>query len=155
MRDAVLAGLSLDIFHRHADKVAMANIAQLINCLQSLFIAHEDKFILTPTFHVFQMYAAHQGAESVRTVFSAPSLSYTRNGQPASMRGLSGSASLRDKQLTVTVTNLISVRREKPKSPCAARASGDQGNNLDCQRHSRHNSFDNPRRIEPKDEQVA
>src|SRR5215211_1083976 len=105
IRDAVLAGLTLDTFHRHADKVAMANIAQLINCLQSLFIAHEDKFILTPTFHVFEMYAAHQGAESVRTIFSAPSVSYTRNGKPATLRGLSGSASLRDKQLTVTVTN--------------------------------------------------
>ena len=90
IRDAVLAGLTLDTFHRHADKVAMANIAQLINCLQSLFIAHEDKFILTPTFHVFEMYAAHQGAESVRTVFSAPSVSYTRNGKPATTARLVG-----------------------------------------------------------------
>jgi alpha-N-arabinofuranosidase len=49
MRDAVLAGLTLDTFHRHADKVAMANVAQLVNCPHSLFPAHEDKFCVTPT----------------------------------------------------------------------------------------------------------
>ena len=61
MRDALVAGLTLDTFHRHADKVAMANVAQLVNCLQSLFLAHDDRFIATPTFHVFEMYAAHVG----------------------------------------------------------------------------------------------
>src|SRR6185436_1179025 len=70
MRDAVLAGLTLNIFNRHADKVAMAAVAQLINCLQSLFLAKEDKFVTTPTFHVFEMFAAHQGAQSVRTICS-------------------------------------------------------------------------------------
>src|SRR6185295_19059301 len=105
MRDAVLAGLTLDTFHRHAEKVGAANIAQLVNCLQSLFIAHEDKFALTPTYHVFDMYAAHQKANSVRTVISSPASSYTRNGQPATMRGLNGSASLQGKAMTLTVTN--------------------------------------------------
>ena len=98
IRDAVLAGLTLDIFHRHADKVAMANIAQLVNCLQSLFLAHEDKFILTPTYHVFDMYAAHQGGQSLRTNVSASPLKYTSNGKPATMRGLNGSASLHDRR---------------------------------------------------------
>ena len=70
MRDAVLAGMSLDVFNRHADKVGMANVAQLVNCLQSLFFAHEDKFCVTPTGHVFQMYADHQKGQSVRTVLS-------------------------------------------------------------------------------------
>ena len=63
LRDALLAGLSLDIFHRHADRVGMANIAQLVNCLQALFVAHEDKFVVTPNYHVFDMYKAHMGAE--------------------------------------------------------------------------------------------
>jgi alpha-L-arabinofuranosidase len=106
MRDAVLAGLSFDIFHRHADKVAMTNIAQLVNCLQSLFFAHEDKFAVTPTYHVFAMYADHQGAQSLRTEVAAPSVSYTRNGRPASLRSLSSSASMKDGRLTVTVNNL-------------------------------------------------
>ena len=69
LRDALLAGLTLDTFQRHADKVGMANIAQLVNCLQSLFVAHEDKFIVTPNYHVFEMYMDHMGAESVRTEF--------------------------------------------------------------------------------------
>ena len=156
IRDAVLTGLTLDTFHRHADKVAMANIAQLINCLQSLFIAHEDKFILTPTFHVFEMYAAHQGAESIRTVFSAPSVSYTRNGKPATTRGLSGSASLRDKQLTVTVTNPdISQPREAEIAIRGASVRAIKATTLTASDIHAYNSFDNPRRIEPKDEQVA
>jgi alpha-N-arabinofuranosidase len=105
MRDAVLAGISLDVFNRHSDKVGMANIAQLVNCLQSLFLAHEDKFCVTPTGHVFQMYADHQKAQSVRTVTSAPSVRYTRAGAPASVAGLSSSASVQGKRLVLTVTN--------------------------------------------------
>jgi alpha-N-arabinofuranosidase len=105
MRDAVLAALTLDTFNRHADKVAMAAIAQLVNCLQSLFLAHEDKFCLTPTYHVFDMYSAHQGARSVRTVVASPANQYLRNGKPATMRGLNGSASVNGSQVTLTITN--------------------------------------------------
>lgn len=105
IRDAVLAGLTLDTFHRHAEKVAMANIAQLVNCLQSLFLAHEDRFCVTPTYHVFAMYAAHQGAQSVRTIVGSPEVSYARNGATGSIPGLNGSASIKGKQLTLTVTN--------------------------------------------------
>src|SRR5258708_8285007 len=93
MRDAVLAGLTLDTFNRHADKVAMAAVAQLVNCLQSLFMAHEDKFCVTPTYHVFDLYAAHQGARSVRTLVASPANSYNRNGMPAPIRDLNDSAS--------------------------------------------------------------
>ncbi len=106
LRDAVLAGLTFDIFHRHADKVAMANIAQLVNCLQSLCFAHEDKFALTPTYHVFAMYAAHQGGESLRTEVSAPSVSYTRNGEAAHLSRLSASSSRKGNVLTVTLNHL-------------------------------------------------
>src|SRR5438477_2104427 len=94
MRDAVLAGLTLDIFHRHADKVAMANLAQLVNCLHSLFLAHEDRFLVTPTFHVFEMYAPHAGGQSVRTVFSAPTIPYDRASGKGQFWGLGGSASI-------------------------------------------------------------
>ena len=72
LRDALLSGLTLDTFNRHADKVIMANCAQLINCLNSLHLAHEDKFCITPVGHVFDMYSAHQGGQSLRTIFSAP-----------------------------------------------------------------------------------
>src|SRR5262249_5523787 len=105
MRDAVLASQTLNTFHRHADKLGLCSIAQLANCLQSLFLTREDAMLLTPTYHVFDMYAAHQGGQSLRTVVSSPRASYTRNGQPASVRGLDGSASLQGRRLVLTVTN--------------------------------------------------
>ena len=58
----------------------MANVAQLVNCLQSLFLADEDRFITTPTFHVFELYAPHVGGQAVRTLFSAPRMGYERVG---------------------------------------------------------------------------
>jgi alpha-N-arabinofuranosidase len=105
MRDGLLAGLTLDTFNRHADKVAMANVAQLINCLHALFIAHEDQFVVTPNYHVFEMYAAHQGNRSLRMMVDAPAVSYSRVGKPATFWGLQGSASLGDKTLIVTLVN--------------------------------------------------
>jgi len=105
LRDAVFSGMTLDIFNRHPEKVAMAACAQLINCLNSLYLAHEDKFVVTPVGHVFAMYASHQGGQSLRTIFSCPAISYDRDGKPASFWGLQGSASLREKELTLTVVN--------------------------------------------------
>jgi alpha-L-arabinofuranosidase len=105
MRDAIVTALTLDTFNRHSDKVGMAACAQLINCLNSLFLAHEDKFILTPNYHVFDMYAAHQGAQAVRTEFSAPQIAWNRDGKQAHFWGLNGSASVNGKQLVLTVIN--------------------------------------------------
>jgi len=105
LRDAVFSGMTLDTFNRHPEKVAMANCAQLINCLNSLYLAHEDKFCVTPVGHVFAMYAAHQGGQALRTIFSSPPVNYDRDGKPASFWGLKGSASLHDKELVLTVVN--------------------------------------------------
>ncbi|MGB8010609.1 MAG: alpha-L-arabinofuranosidase C-terminal domain-containing protein [Terriglobales bacterium] len=105
LRDAVFSGMTLDIFNQNPEKIAMANCAQLINCLNSLYLAHEDKFCVTPVGHVFKMYAAHQGGQSLRTIFSAPSVHYQRDGNPASFWSLKGSASLHEKQLVLTVVN--------------------------------------------------
>ncbi|HKC86834.1 MAG TPA: alpha-L-arabinofuranosidase C-terminal domain-containing protein, partial [Blastocatellia bacterium] len=156
IRDAVLAGLTLDIFHRHADKVAMANVAQLINCLQSLFLAHEDKFILTPTYHVFDMYAAHQGGQSLRTNVSSSRLEYQRSGNPATMRGLNGSASLLDRRVVLTVTN------PDPKAPVdteiiirGANVKEVEVTTLTAKDIHAHNSFDNPRAVEPQTSQAS
>jgi len=150
MRDAVLAGLTLDTFHRHADKVAMANVAQLVNCLQSLFFAHEDKFCVTPTYHVFDMYSPHQGAQSVRAVFSAPVASYTRNGKPASVAGLSGSASLNGKRLIVTVTNpSMDTPRETEIVLRGAKPGTVKVTTLAAGTPSAHNSFTQPKSVAP------
>jgi alpha-L-arabinofuranosidase len=105
LRDGVFSGMTLDLFNRHPEKIAMANCAQLINCLNSLYLAHEDRFVVTPVGHVFAMYAAHQGGQALRTSFSAPTIDYDRDGKPASFWGLKGSASLREKELTLTVVN--------------------------------------------------
>ena len=61
--------------------------AQLINCLNSLFLSHEDKFVETPNFFVFDMYQSHQGATAVRTEFSAPQVSHQRDGHTATFLG--------------------------------------------------------------------
>ena len=105
LRDAVFSGMTLDIFNQHPEKIAMANCAQLINCLNSLYLAHEDKFCVTPVGHVFDMYAAHQGGQSLRTIFSTPAVHYQRDASPASLAGLRGSASLHDKVLVLTAVN--------------------------------------------------
>jgi alpha-N-arabinofuranosidase len=151
-----LAGLTLDIFHRHADKVAMANIAQLVNCLQSLFLAHEDKFILTPTYHVFDMYAAHQNGQSLRTNVSSPPLKYTINGRPATMRGLNGSASLHDRRMVLTVTNPDpKAARETEIAVLGANVKEVSVTTLAARDIRSHNSFDNPRAVEPQPSQAT
>jgi alpha-N-arabinofuranosidase len=105
LRDAIFSGMTLDIFNRHPEKVAMANCAQLINCLNSLYLAHEDKFVVTSVGRVFELYASHQGGKSLRTEFSAPNLRNDRDGKTASYWGLKGSASVRGNELTVTAVN--------------------------------------------------
>jgi alpha-L-arabinofuranosidase len=156
MRDAVLAGLTLDTFNRHSDKVAMANVAQLINSLHSLFLAHEDKFILTPTFHVFEMFMPHMGGRAVRAVFSAPEVQYMRVDKPAEFWGLSGSASINGKQLTLTVTNPhLSETREAEIAVRGAGVGTAQAQVLATPDVHAHNTFANPKIVQPRNEQVA
>jgi alpha-N-arabinofuranosidase len=62
LRDAILAALNLNIFARHADRVRMANIAQMVNVLQSMIMTDQGRMVLTPTYHVFRMYVPLQDA---------------------------------------------------------------------------------------------
>lgn len=122
MRDALLSGITLDIFQKHADKMAMANVAQSINCIHSLMLAQEDKFTVTPVFHVFQMYMPHRSGTAVRAEFSAETIvnklamvgpvdgnsAVGSIAADARLAGLSGSASIaagNPKALTLTVVN--------------------------------------------------
>jgi alpha-N-arabinofuranosidase len=105
IRDALATALTLDTFNRHAEKILLATNAQLINNLNALFLAHEDRFVATPNFYVFTLYAAHQGGAALRTEFSAPDLHYLRNGRPATFWGLNGSASIKGKRVTLTAVN--------------------------------------------------
>jgi alpha-N-arabinofuranosidase len=70
-RDAILAALNLNIFARHADRVRMANIAQMINVLQAMIMTDKEKMVLTPTYYVFKMYVPFQDATFVPVTFDA------------------------------------------------------------------------------------
>lgn len=160
MRDALISAVNLDTFQRHADKVAMANPAQLINTIHSLFIAYEDKFVATPNFDVFEMYVAHSGAQSVRTEFVSPRVSYMRtvnnNRERAEFWGLSGSASLKGKQLTLTAVNPdIKAARDTEINIVGALITAGQARILSAPDIHAHNSFANPRAVQHKDEQVT
>jgi len=145
LRDALLAGLTLDTFQRHADKIGMANIAQLVNCLQSLFVAHGDRCIVTPNYHVFEMYMDHMGAEAVRTLVAAPTVPYQRNGQPASIWGLAGSASRRDRTVTLTLVNPSATdARETEIAVRGARVTSCRVRTLTADALDAHNSFEQP-----------
>jgi len=67
MRDAMVAALSFDIFHKYTRRLKMANIAQVVNVLQSMILTNETSMVLTPTYHVFEMYNVHQNAEYIAT----------------------------------------------------------------------------------------
>jgi alpha-N-arabinofuranosidase len=71
LRDAILAALNLNIFARHADRVRMANIAQMLNVLQAMIMTDKEKMVLTPTYHVFRMYVPFQDATFVPVAFTA------------------------------------------------------------------------------------
>lgn len=152
MRDAVLAGLTLDTFNRHADKVAMANVAQLINCLHSLFLAHGDRFLRTPTYHAFAMYAAHQGGESVRALFSAPRVSWRdKEAKSKTLWGLNGSASVKGKSLVLTVVNPhITEHRETEIAIRGASAVSASETTLGARDIHAYNSFDEPDQVTPR-----
>jgi len=153
LRDAVMSGLTLDIFNRNPDKVAMACCAQLINNLNCLFHADGEKFVKTPVYHVFQMYAAHQGAQAVRAEFLSPTISYDRDGQQASFWGLKGSASLHDKNLTISVVNPdVSQPREAEIHLLGAEATSGQATILTNQDIHAHNTFDQPDAVKTRTE---
>ena len=156
LRDALISALHLDTFQRHADKVNMANPAQLVNTIHSLFLAYEDKFIVTPNFHVFEMYAPHQGAQSLRTEFIAPRVSYTRGGSSPGRQefwGLAGSASLSGKVVTLTAVNPDArTARETEINVVGGRIASAQARVLSSTDIRVHNSFQNPRALEPRDE---
>jgi alpha-N-arabinofuranosidase len=150
LRDALISGITLDTFNRHADKIAMANAAQLINNLHALFLAREEKFTVTPNYHVFRMYLPHAGARSVRTLFSAPALNYRNAGALTQMWGLGGSASIQGNRLVLTAVNPHATRA------CAAEIAV-RGAKLGASRATvlastdlkAHNSFEHPDALRP------
>ena len=161
LRDALISAINLDTFQRHAEKVVMANPAQLVNTIHSLFHTYEDKFIMTPNYHVFEMYGAHAGATSLRTEFVAPKIGFTRldaqrKEVPNSFWGLNGSASLKGKQLVVTVVNPHAKEtREADIAIRGASMRSCESRTLTANDIHARNSFANPNALEPKNATVA
>lgn len=109
MRDAFVAALSLNVFHRHTDRVRMANIAQFANVLQAMLLTKDEFMVKTPTFYVFKSYAAHQGARLVPLTTDA-GLMTVRKGRTVPV--LTASASVKD---GVTTVSLVNVLLDKPQ----------------------------------------
>jgi alpha-L-arabinofuranosidase len=72
MRDAIVAGATLNIFNNHSDRVRMAELAQTINVLQALILTNKEKMLLTPTYHVFDLYKVHQDAQYLPIQLNSP-----------------------------------------------------------------------------------
>jgi len=151
LRDALVAGLTLDTFNRHADKVDMANIAQMINCLQSLFLADGDRFVATPNFHVFEMYRPHQSAQSVRVDVQTSEIEFSTAKGPQKLPRLAGSASRTGKRLTLTA---VHTHAEEPAEIAIHLRSGSASRVrqtlLTHERLNAHNTFAQPNEVTPR-----
>jgi alpha-N-arabinofuranosidase len=146
LRDALVSGITLDTFNRHADKVAMANAAQLINNIHSSFLAQGDRFTVTPVYHVFDMYAAHQGNKSIRAIVAAPRPSQSSQ-YPLT---LSGSCSLREKRAVLTVVNPdLENWQETEINVRNARMAGARATVLTSSDIHARNTFEHPDAVQP------
>jgi len=152
MRDALLAALTLNIFNRHCDKIGMANIAQTINVLQCMILTKGAEMITTPTYHVFEMYVPHQGAEALQCDVTTTQIPFTDKGDtPNKLPHVAASCSQNDDILTITVVNthagesatievdLLGVSKADFKSWRTLKASDIHA----------HNTFENPEAVRP------
>ncbi|HKL93643.1 MAG: alpha-N-arabinofuranosidase [Bacteroidales bacterium] len=146
LRDALLCAATMNIFHKHSDRVRMANIAQMVNVLQAIILTKEDQLVLTPTYHIYDMYKVHHDATNLPIQMHAPSFSYETRNIPA----LSVSAS-KDKNgvVHVSIVNLdpkndIETRCTLPGAKLKV-ASGQILTGADV---ARYNTFENPNEIQ-------
>jgi alpha-N-arabinofuranosidase len=148
LRDAVVAALNFNIFHAHADRVRMTNIAQMVNVLQSMIITDKDKMVLTPTYHAYEMYVPFQGATSLPlTLQNNPK--YTLDGK--SIPEISASAARgADGKLYLALVNTnpgqaADVALNIPGQTIKAV----KGRVLTAEAMDAHNSFTTPQAIKP------
>ncbi len=142
MRDALVAGINLNIFNKHCDRVKMANIAQLVNVLQAVILTEGEKMILTPTYHVFNMYKHHQEAELLDSFIETEEIGLEDEYK---VPNLHESVSLgQDGKIHVTINNL-SVEKDYEVEGIFAETEIKEvkGEILTGEMHA-HNTFDNP-----------
>ena len=144
MRDAMVASVSLDIFNRHCDRVFMANIAQTVNVLQAIILTKDGKMVLTPTYHVFDLYRNHMDAKELGCAIEADSL----GTEKYPVKGITASASEKDGMITVTLSNLDPEKAEEVFIDFGADAQSVTGRILQG-RMDEYNDFDNaPLKVE-------
>jgi len=147
MRDALVAGINLNIFNSHCDRVKMANIAQIINVLQSVILTDGEKLILTPTYHVFRMYSVHQEAEMLPVCLDTDE--YRHNGE--AIPQVSASASINEAgTIHISLCNLD--HKNAADIECVLRGSTGSsvsGTILTAKAMNAHNTFENPENVKP------
>jgi alpha-N-arabinofuranosidase len=147
LRDAIVAGLNLHIFQKHADRVTMANIAQMVNVLQAVILTDNEKMMLTPTYHVFEMFKVHQGATSLPVELTGPDYKYGLEKLPS----VSASAS-RDAAGKIHLS-LVNLHPNEPITVAAVlegvTATTVSGRILTANAMDAHNTFAAPEVVKP------
>jgi alpha-L-arabinofuranosidase len=147
MRDAVIAGLNLNIFQKHADRVRMANIAQMINVLQAMILTDKERMLLTPTYHVFEMYKPFQNATLLPAELVTPEYKHGDMAIPAvsvsAARGTDGKLVLALVNTDPTAAARVTVKiTGASASRIAARVLTSPAMNT-------HNTFEKPDTVQP------
>ncbi|MDF2922162.1 MAG: alpha-N-arabinofuranosidase [Paenibacillaceae bacterium] len=148
LRDALVAGVNLNIFHQHCDRVQMANIAQTVNVLQAMILTEGDRMVLTPTYHVFEMYKVHQDAELVPVQLESPE--YTLGAVSIPQLSVSASRNAEGK-LHISLCNLHHAESAAVRlslESCAANVPV-SGRVLTHESLNAHNTFADPETVKP------
>ncbi|NJL74955.1 MAG: alpha-N-arabinofuranosidase [Saprospiraceae bacterium] len=148
MRDAMIAGMTLNIFNNHSERVMMANLAQTVNVLQAVILTNEEKMILTPTYHVMEMYNVHQDATLLPIDITTKNYTLQERSLPA----VSCSAS-RNKE-GVTHISLVNIHAKEAQQITldlrGAKYATVNGKILTAAKLQDCNTFDAPTKIQPK-----
>jgi alpha-N-arabinofuranosidase len=147
LRDAVVAAVNLNIFHRHADRVRMTNIAQMVNVLQAMILTDGAKMLLTPTYHVYHMYKPFRGAVSLPADRKSPERA---NAGEAAVDVSASAARGADGRLHVALVNIDPVRAQDVSiSITGAAPRKMSGEILTADAMDAHNTFDAPAALQP------
>lgn len=147
LRNALVAGVNLNLFHNHNQRVKMANIAQMVNVLQAMVLTEGDKMLLTPTYHVFEMFNVHQDNERIALSFESPG--YEHQGEVIPQISLSASKG-EDGKVYISVCNLH--HQETADIRClleGAALKQASGRLLTHNSLNAFNSFDQPDNVAP------
>lgn len=147
LRDAVVAAINLNIYNNHCDRVQMANIAQIVNVLQAMILTEGEKMILTPTYHVFEMYKVHQNAKLLTSVLECEN--YECGGEKVPQISASASEDA-DGKIHITLSNLSPKDKADMNFEFVGLKIGKiSGNILTAECMNSHNTFDIPNNVKP------